>query len=317
MKKVVDGLSTDDVWARLEELQLGVEQPELSPEQLRINDQAQEDELLVLESIFGDNVFVLDRQNGLRCFQIHVHIEVPDELTVSVNLSSPTALGTPDDNSLEFSYSLKVEHLPLIVLTCLLPKSYPSNFAPHFTISVQWLNSANISSLCSMLDSIWKELLGQEIIYQWVEWLHGSSLSHLRFDREIKLGFCAYSYIGDRHAISGAVSPEVDIPSLKSYDEEQHHENFRRNIHQCCICFDEFPGMEFVRLPCQHFFCWNCMKTYFDMHVKEGTITKLLCPKAKCGGMIPPGLLKRFLGEVEFDRWESLMLQKTLESMKD
>ncbi|KAM3379650.1 hypothetical protein P3S68_012064 [Capsicum galapagoense] len=317
MKKVVDGLRTDDVWARLEELQLGVEEPELSPEQLRINDHAQEDELLVLESIFGDNVFVLDRQNGLRCFQIHVHIEVPDELTVSVNLSSSSALGTPDDNSLEFSYSLKVEHLPLIVLTCLLPKSYPSNLAPHFTISVQWLNSANISSLCSMLDSIWKELLGQEIIYQWIEWLHGSSLSHLRFDREIKLGFCAYSYIGDRRAISGAVSPEVDIPSLKSYDEEQRHENFRRNIHQCCICFDEFPGMEFVRLPCQHFFCWNCMKTYSDMHVKEGTITKLLCPEAKCGGMIPPGLLKRFLGEVEFDRWESLMLQKTLESMKD
>ncbi|PHT27216.1 hypothetical protein CQW23_33183 [Capsicum baccatum] len=176
MKKVVDGLSTDDVWTRLEKLQLGVEEPELSPEQLRINDQAQEDELLVLESIFGDNVFVLDRQNGLRCFQIHVHIEVPDELTVS------------------------------------------------------WLNSANISSLCSMLDSIWKDLLGQEIIYQWVEWLHGSSLSHLRFDREIKLGFCAYSYIGDRRAISWAVSPEVDMPSLKSYDEEQHHENFCRNI---------------------------------------------------------------------------------------
>ncbi|KAK4349594.1 hypothetical protein RND71_032349 [Anisodus tanguticus] len=307
----------DGVWRRLEELQLGAEEPVLSPEQLRINDQAQEDELLVLESIFGDNVFILDRRNGLRSFQIHVHIEVPDELTVSVNLSPSGALGKADDSSPEFSYSLKVEHLPPIVLTCLLPKSYPSHLPPHFTISVQWLNLAKISSLCSMLDSIWKEQLGQEVLYQWVEWLHGSSLSHLQFDKDIKLGFGAESHIGDRCAISGTVSPEVDIPALKSYDEEQRHENFSRNLHQCCICFNEFPGMEFVRLPCQHFFCWNCMKTYSDMHVKEGTITKLLCPETKCGGMIPPGLLKRLLGEVEFERWESLMLQKTLESMKD
>ncbi|TMW94620.1 hypothetical protein EJD97_010011 [Solanum chilense] len=313
----VEGSSIDDVWRRLDELQFGAEEPELSTEQLRINDQAQEDELLALESIFGDSVFVLDRRNGLRSFQIHVHIEVPGELTVSVNLNSSGAHGIPDDSSPEFSYSLKVEHLPPIVLTCLLPKSYPSHLAPLFTISVQWLNSANISSLCSMLDSIWKEQLGQEVLYQWVEWLHASSLSHLQFDQEIKLGFGAERDIGDRRAISGIVSPEVDIPSLKSYDEEQRHENFRRNIHQCCICFNELPGMEFVRLPCQHFFCWNCMKTYSDMHVKEGTITKLLCPEAKCGGMIPPGLLKRLLGEVEFERWESMMLQKTLESMKD
>ncbi|KAF9624328.1 hypothetical protein IFM89_009611 [Coptis chinensis] len=318
----------DDVASRLEEqLRVSEQEPDLSEEQLRINDQLQEDELLAMEAIYGENLSILREEGGLRVFEIYIHIETPDELTISAKLLSSNGnakLGMKSSSSLvtaecsnEFVYHFKVEHLPPIILRCLLPKSYPSHQPPYFTIAIQWLDSQRISNLCIMLDSLWTDQPGQEVIYQWVEWLQSSSLSYLGINKELVLGPLYMPHSGDRRAVSRSVSPEVDIPSMMNYNDDKCHEVFWQNMHECCICFGEHAGTEFIRLPCKHFYCWKCMEAYSSIHVKEGTINKLLCPDAKCGGMVPPGLLKHLLGDENYERWESLLLQKTLASMSD
>lgn len=317
----------DDAVRRLEELRLGTQEAVLSEEQININNQLQEDELLAMEAIYGDNLTIFRKEGGCRMFQIIIHVETPDDFAVSTMLHSSsedvkverksTSQIVKADHSNGLCYTFKVHHLSPIVLTCLLPKSYPSHQPPYFTISIKWLDLSRICRLCGMLDLLWTSQCGQEVIYQWVEWLHSSSLSYLGIAKELILGPYNTSDIGDRRAISESVSPEIDIPSMMNYNDIKCHEVFLESMNECCICLTEHAGTEFIRLPCKHFFCCTCMETYSRMHVKEGTVNKLLCPDAKCGGIVPPGLLKRLLGDGEFERWESLLLQRTLDSMSD
>ncbi|CAI0472905.1 unnamed protein product [Linum tenue] len=222
-----------------------------------------------MESIYGENVIIRDRQRGLRTFQIR------DELTITTKLcTTSNKLEMASTSSIdEFSYSFGVQFLPPIMLTCSFPASYPSHKPPR-----------------------------QEIMYQWIDWLQSSSLSHLGIHQQI---------------ILESISPDSDIPLLMRYNDEQVRESFLNNLHECCICFSEHPGIDFVRLPCQHFFCRSCIGTYSDLHVSEGTVNKLLCPESKCGGMIPPSTLKHLLGDDKYVRYESLMLHKTLDCMSD
>ncbi|MCL7027602.1 hypothetical protein MKW94_014090 [Papaver nudicaule] len=167
-----------------------------------------------------------------------------------------------------------------------------------------------------MLDTIWTGQSGQEIIYPWVDWLQNSSLSYLNVDDRIPLASSEKAgNARDRRAFSESVSPDVDIPYILNYNAGKCNEKFCQNLHECSICLSEYPGTKFVRLPCSHFFCRNCMDTYSTMYAKESL--EIPCPQMKCREPVPPGLVRSLLGDENFDKWELQMFYKTLDSMSD
>lgn len=93
-----------------------------------------------------------------------------------------------------------------------------------------------------MLDTIWGDQQGQEVVFQWTEWLHGSALSHLGLAEGVALWGPNDKVLTDYRAISENVVPEQVIPILMGYNEKKCHEAFLSNMHQCEICFSEYLG---------------------------------------------------------------------------
>uniref|UniRef100_A0ACD5V300 Uncharacterized protein n=1 Tax=Avena sativa TaxID=4498 RepID=A0ACD5V300_AVESA len=295
---------------------------------IRDNQQRQDDELMALEAIYGDDLDVLENKGGLCYFQIYIRYELNDGAEVCAKISSGNGNrkdgGCPNDDTEdhdtgqdEFFYKCNFDYLPPLILTCLLPKSYPSKDPPYFTVTAKWMDGHNVSQLCTMLDTIWAELPGQEVVYQWVEWICNSSLSNLWFDGKIRLGEDTPTNKGDIRAISRSLPLESVIPLMLSYSSKKLHQAFLEEVHLCMICLNQSKGSNFIKLPCQHLFCVKCMETLCKMHVKEGTLFQLVCPDRKCNTSIPHNLLKRLLSVEDFERWDRLALEKALNSMAD
>jgi hypothetical protein len=94
-----------------------------------------------------------------------------------------------------------------------------------------------------MLDLIWAQQPGQEVVYEWVQWLQNSALSHLGFD-DVKAIRHSDSMMGpiDVRAVGEVVPVESVIQWLISYNEERCHETFLSGLHDCMICLSEYAG---------------------------------------------------------------------------
>jgi E3 ubiquitin-protein ligase RNF14 len=93
------------------------------------------------------------------------------------------------------------------------------------------MDVAQVSQLWEMLDTIWAELKGHEVVYQWVEWLRDSSRSHLWFDGKITLGPDIVTHDRYNHAISRTNSLEAVIPLMMSYSSKKQYQAFLEDLH--------------------------------------------------------------------------------------
>ena len=105
---------------------------------------------------------------------------------------------------------------------------------------------------------------------------------------------------------------------MTRYNLIEELKEFQQSPQNCMICFDEKMGREFIRLDkCKHHYCHECMRSMCEMHVREGTIQLLKCPDTKCAELVPVDVMSQVLDARDFERWERLLFQHTLDTMDD
>jgi hypothetical protein len=80
-----------------------------------------------------------------------------------------------------------------------------------------------------------------------------------------------------------AIKESCLIELLRDYDKDERETKFQNTYHTCNVCFDDKSGfdcMEFI--GCNHSFCNDCMKGYFEVQIKEGNVNNLTCSFPKC-----------------------------------
>jgi len=111
-------------------------------------------------------------------------------------------------------------------------------------------------------------------------------------------------------------NPNLLIPSLIEYNEQQKLLLFNESFFDCEVCFITKQGLRCAKIAsCDHVYCRECLSVYLKTKVTDGEVTKMECPT--CSTIIQPSLIRELLSVDDFSRYDKLLLQRTLEGMMD
>lgn len=105
---------------------------------------------------------------------------------------------------------------------------------------------------------------------------------------------------------------------LRAYAEDRAKTEFLRGLYMCDICFSEKVGNKCIQFkPCDHVYCRDCMKSYFEVRIKDGSIHSMPCPYDKCTSEALQSQIREAVGPNLYARYDKQLLAATLDKMQD
>ncbi|KAH0948658.1 hypothetical protein HN011_002018 [Eciton burchellii] len=306
----------------------------------------QKDEVTALESIYNKEEFTYHEENGRFNCTFKIFISLPANCYLTYKDLR---------HEVDVTQKLQISYLPPLTLHVILPEDYPSVSAPTFTLCSSWLHLIALSKLCKKLDSLW-ECNKQEILFIWMEFLQDKVLKFLKIKNCIDMDHVYTSYKRtlekiqssqinrdikesnrqsynelekegsilkktnaiDKRTILDCPIGRNPIQILIDYNEKRKQIEFKKNFYTCNICFTDKSGEHCTQfLPCTHTFCKDCIRSYFEVKIKEGSVQNICCPEEQCKFEATPGQIKDLVSSELFSKYDSLLLSTTLDTMMD
>ncbi|KAJ3293704.1 E3 ubiquitin-protein ligase rnf14 [Rhizoclosmatium sp. JEL0117] len=257
----------------------------------------QQDELEALQSIYNED---------FSCQITSGDADPVGRLTVRMQLPGTCILPLPSVEGVAGS-SVTINYLPPVVIHFSLPKSYPSETSPHFSLSCDWLPLTQRRKLHQGLKDLCEQTIGNVVLFSLGQYVVDESIGFLE--------------LLDGDTINLTYNNPQDhlnaVDALVAADREHAQYLFSNSTVSCGICMESKLGSKCHQfIECRHAYCCACLEDYFTVHITEGQVLQVTCPDASCkkpkpgsGGKLtplPPSSLS-FLPRDLISRYTSLL----------
>ncbi|KAF8680164.1 RWD protein [Rhizoctonia solani] len=275
-------------------------------------EQLQDEEIEALTAVYPDILTYSPTPAGKE-IKLDISIELEHERkfelvsSVATDTSSPGAgpSHAPAAHSPDSTIETTLTHLPPLLITAVLPPSYPRTKPVIQNISARhaWLSPALVRKLAIRLGEMWTREEGEGgILWQWVE--------------DVRSGAFLESTRDLAHP-----SPKILLSHLITHQATAKQARFSAQAYTCGICLSTQRGSKCIQLDCPnaHVFCLGCLKEFWGMCVSEGDVTKVACPGVECVkaksdvGDVGEDVVRRVLTDEQVARWKWLRIKHAAE----
>ncbi|KAI0977153.1 RWD domain-containing protein [Xylaria arbuscula] len=225
-------------------------------------------ELSTITAIYPE--LLLD-ENDPHKLSIELPVSLARPLTVLFPAATEAAppLPTPQAAVAPQGESHALSHLPALQVNIALPEGYPQDHPPNVSISTSplWLSDDTIRKLETDVIGLWEETGRDQVVFAYIDNLQRSSED-------------VFGLVDSKGTLK--VAPDHKI-ALLDYDINAKRKAFEKETFDCGICLDPKKGNVCHKmLDCEHVFCIQCLKDFYNNAIMEGDVTAVTCLAPNC-----------------------------------